>query len=397
VKIFQVLPYFPPHVGGMEFYVERLCRELAARGHEVVVFTSSDEGFSYSERVDGVNVYRLRALTKIYNVPIVPSLFNSILREEKPDIIHAHQYPVFFSDVSAIVSKLRGIPLLLHVHVVAEPQSTFSSLVSSFYYKTIGASPLRAARRIITPSFAYQKMLVAMGVESEKIKVIPYCVDLERFHPGNNGEEFKKRYNCDESSVVLSVGRLNYQKGFPYLLKAISMVLKKVPNLKLVIVGEGEQLPYLKELSQSLGLSDAVIFTGALSPLEMPLAYAAADVFVLPSIFESFGIALIEAQAAGKPVLCTRVGGAPETLVEGKSGLVVEPKESSQLAEAIITLLFDRNLAKSMGEEGRRYVENRFEWRKNMERMLEIYEEMHVHTSRNNERIYENKVVKYNS
>jgi glycosyltransferase involved in cell wall biosynthesis len=378
MKIFQVVPYFPPHVGGMEFYVERLSRELVARGHEVFVFTSSEKGFSYHEKVDGVEIYRLRTMTKGYNVPIVPSLFSSLLRKNKPDVIHTHQYPVFFSDVSAMVSCLRHVPLLLHVHVISEPKSVFSGLVSKLYYKSIGRLPFKGACTIVTPSFAYRKMLVEMGIESKKLKVIPYSVDLARFHPDNSGEEFKKRYDCDGSNVILSVGRLNYQKGFSYLLKAISIVVQKLPGLKLVIVGDGEQFSYLKELSQSLGLCDSVIFTGLIPQTEMPEAYGAADVFVLPSIFESFGIALIEAQATGKPVVCTRVGGVPEALLEGKSGFVVEAKEPMQLAKALITLLCNRNLAKSMGKEGRRYVENRFEWRKNVDQMLEIYEEMHL-------------------
>jgi len=382
MKIFQVVPYFPPHIGGMEFYVERLSRELVARGHEVFVFTSSEKGLSYREKVDGVEIYRLRTLTKGYNVPIVPSLFGSLLREKKPDVIHTHQYPVFFSDVSTMISRLRNIPLLLHVHVISEPKSAFSSLVSNLYYKTIGRLPFRGAYAIITPSFAYKKMVIQMGTESEKVKVIPYSVDLARFHPDNSGDKFRKRHDCDGSNVILSVGRLNYQKGFSYLLKAISMVVQKLPDLKLVIVGDGEQFSYLKELSQSLGLSDSVIFTGRISQVEMPEAYAAADVFVLPSIFESFGIALIEAQATGKPVVCTRVGGAPETLLEKESGLIVDPKESGQLAEAIIRILCDQKLAKSMGEEGRRFVENRFGWRKNVNLVLEAYERMLVDTSR---------------
>jgi glycosyltransferase involved in cell wall biosynthesis len=381
MKIVQVVPYFPPHVGGMEFYVARLCRELVARGHGVVVFTSSDRRFSYHEKVGGVEIYRLRRLTKVYNVPIAPSLFSSMLLEDKPDIIHAHQYPVFFSDVSAIISSMRHVPLLLHVHVIAEPESAISGLVSNLYYTTIGRLPFNAAHTIVTPSFAYRKMLTHMRIESKKLKVIPYSVDLARFHPSNSGEAFKKRYNCDGSSVVLSVGRLNYQKGFSYLLKAMSMMVQKLPDLKLVIVGNGEQFSFLKELSQSLGLGSSVIFTGPLPQAELTEAYAAADVFVLPSIFESFGIALIEAQASGKPVVCTRVGGAPETLSEMKSGLIVDPKEPSQLAEAIITILHDPKLAKSMGDEGRRFVENRFDWRKNVDLVVEVYEKMQMETS----------------
>jgi len=376
MKIFQVLPYFPPHIGGMEFYVERLSRELVARGHEVFVFTSSEKSFSYHEKVDGVEIYRFRPLTRVYNVPIVPSLLISLLQENRPDVIHTHQYPVFFSDVSAQVSYLRNIPLVLHVHVISEPKSAFSGIVSNLYYKTIGRLPFRNARTIIVPSFAYKKLLVEMGSESKKVKVIPYSVDLDRFNPNNNGEEFRKRYNCDGSNVILSVGRLNYQKGFQYLLKAMPKILQQMPNAKLMIVGEGEEFTCLSNMVQSLGLKDSVILTGAMSQKEMSEAYVAADVFVLPSIFESFGIALIEAQAAGKPVVGTRVGGAPEALQEDETGFLVNPGDFEQLAEAIIRFLSDEKLAREMGENGKRFVKARFDVRKIVDQVTDIYAEL---------------------
>lgn len=376
MKIFQVVPYFPPCIGGMEFYVQRLSEEFAARGHEVIVFTSSKSGFSYYEKVNGVKICRLKTLTKVYNVPIVPSLFWKLLREKKPDIIHAHQYPVFFSDVSAAMSRLRRMVLLLHVHVISEPRSVFSSFISEMYYRTVGRLTFKTAHGVVTPSFAYKSMLAEMGVEPEKIRVIPYGIDLSRFDFKNDGEAFRKRYNCDGSSVILSVGRLNYQKGFQYLLKAMPIVLQKIPDAKLVVVGDGEQFTYLNELSQSLGLSNSVIFTGALPPMGIPDAYAAADVFVLPSIFESFGIALIEAQAAGKPVVGTRVGGAPEALQEDETGFLVDPGDSEQLGEAIIRVLSDEELAREMGENGKKFVEARFDIRNIVDDVTAVYEEL---------------------
>jgi glycosyltransferase involved in cell wall biosynthesis len=374
VKIFQVVPYYPPYIGGMELYVQTLSENLAARGHEVSVFTSSEAAFSLLERVNGVKIFRLRTLAKVYNVPMVPSLFGKLLHEEKPDILHAHQYPVFFSDVSAAASRFRREVLLLHVHVIPESKSAFSSFVSSMYYRTLGRLGFRAAHKVITPSSAYKTMLARIGVESEKILVIPYGIDLSRFH-SRDGDAFKKRYGCEGSNVILSVGRLNYQKGFQYLLKAMTMVLQHIPEVKLVIVGDGEQITYLKDLSQSLGLGNSAIFTGAIPPIEIPEAYAAADVFVLPSIFESFGIALIEAQAAGKPVVSTRVGGAPETLQEDKTGFLVDPKDSEQLGKAIIHVLSDEKLAREMGENGKKFVGARFDIRHIVNKVTAVYEE----------------------
>jgi len=339
MKIFQVVPYYPPHIGGMEFYVQRLSEELAARGHEVTVFTSSNTANQSVGKVNGVRIFSLKQMTKVYNVPIVPSLFWRLLQEEKPDIIHAHQYPVFFSDVSVATSWLRNIPLLLHVHVVSEAKSTLSGFISDMYYSTLGLRTLQTADTVVVPSLAYKTKLLKMHVKPEKTQVIPYGIDTKKFRNNTKGETFKIKYHCQGSKVILSVGRLNYQKGFQYLIEAMPAVLNQIPHAKLVIVGEGEQLAYLKQLSKSRGVSESVVFTGALGQAEIPNAYAASDVFVLPSLFESFGISLIEAQAAGKPVIGTRTGGAPEALVDGETGLLVEPGNPEQLEAAIVRVL----------------------------------------------------------
>lgn len=374
LKIFQVVPYYPPHIGGMEFYVEYLSTKLAEKGHEVKVFTSSDKNYSYNEVINGVEVCRVRVSTKFYNVPIANSLLKTLLNEEKPDVIDAHQYPVYFSDVSALVSSFRKIPMFLHVHVVPDPKSVFSAFVLKFYYRFIERFTLQASRCIIAPSQAYKLMLKSMGVNPERIVVVPYGVDLRRFNPAESGEAFRKRFNFEGSKVILTVGRLNYQKGFQFLIKAMPQILRKVPNAKLVIVGEGELLANLQSISNSLGLTGNVIFTGALSQSSISNAYAAADVFVLPSLFESLGISLLEAQAMGKPVVGTRVGGLPEALDEAKSGILVKAKKPSELARATIKLLLNQDLANSMGQCGRKFVEKHYDLGKSVDRVLGLYE-----------------------
>ena len=374
LKIFQVVPYYPPHTGGMEFYVEYLSTRLAAKGHEVKVFTSSDKNYSYTQVVDGVEVCRLKVSSKFYNVPISTSLFSTLMSREKPDVVDAHQYPVYFSDVASLVSSLRKVPLFLHVHVVPDAKSVFSGFALKFYYQLMERFTLQASQCIIAPSHVYQLMLARMGVNPERIVVVPYGVDLRRFHPAQCGGDFKRRFGLEGSKVILTVGRLNYQKGFHYLIKAMPKILRAVPNAKLVVVGEGELLSYLKGVSNSLGLSNHVVFTGVLSQSSISEAYACADVFVLPSLFESLGISLLEAQAMNKPVVGTRVGGLPEALAEGKSGILVEAQKPNELAKATIKLLLDKDLAKSMGLYGRKFVVENYDLEKSVDKVLALYE-----------------------
>jgi glycosyltransferase involved in cell wall biosynthesis len=359
-------------MGGMEYYVQHISQGLVARGHEVTVFTSSPSQQQIIQK-NHMTIYRLKINAKAYNVPIVSSLFWKLLEIEKPDIVHTHQYPVYFSDMATLYAKLRHIPLLLHVHVVSEAKSPLSGCISDLYYSSLGLCTLLASDCVIAPTKAYKTKLTEMHVSANKIQVLPYGIDLRKFQ-NIDGAIFREKYGCTCSTLLLSVGRLNYQKGFQYLIYALPEIIKEIPDVKLVIVGEGEQLPYLKFLAQKLGVDKFVIFTGAIPQVEIPIAYAACDLFVLPSLFESFGISLIEAQAAGKPVVSTRTGGTPEALLDGKTGLLVDVANPKHLGLAIIHILADRNLAVSMGREGHNFVKERYNVVQSISKMISLYE-----------------------
>jgi glycosyltransferase involved in cell wall biosynthesis len=376
LKIFQVVPYYPPHVGGMEYYVQHLSEELASRGHEVTVFTTSNEPTPSIVTTNGVKIYSLKKMVNIYNIPIVPTLFWELVSKEKPDVVHTHQYPVFFSDVAAAASWLKHTPLLLQVHIVSDAKSPLSGFISDMYYTTLGLKTLRTADTVIVPSLAYRTKLIGMHVNPKQLQVIPYGIDTKRFSGALKSEEFRVKYNCQGSKVILSVGRLNYQKGFQYLIAAMPAIIKQIPNAKLMIVGIGEELTYLKNLTKSLNLNKSVIFTGRISQTEIPTAYAASDLFVLPSLFEAFGISLIEAQAAGKPVICTRTGGTPEAIIDGETGFLIEPKNPKQLEKTIVRVLSDDALSRRMGAKGRAFVEERFDNKKVIYKIINAYEKL---------------------
>ena len=373
MKIYQVVPYYPPHLGGMEIFVQRLSEGLAKKGHDVSVFTTSNVKVESISKNNAVRIISLKKMSHVYNVPIVPSLFWRLINEEKPDIINAHQYPIFFSDISAWVSQLRNIPFVLWVHVVSDPKSPLSGLISNTYYSTIGKFPFEMADSIISPTLAYKQKLIDMGTKAKKIQVIPYGIDVEKFYYVNKSNVFKERYNCEGSTIILSVGRLNYQKGFKFLIKAMPGILRRIPDAKLIIVGEGEQLSELENLVKSLDLFESVIFTGALAQKEIPMAYATADIFVLPSLFESFGISLIEAQAAGKPVIGTKTGGVPEALIDGKTGLLVEPGDPKQLEVAILKVLLNKKLQNEFGNNGYDFAKSRYSIQTTIETVSRTY------------------------
>jgi glycosyltransferase involved in cell wall biosynthesis len=154
------------------------------------------------------------------------------------------------------------------------------------------------------------------------------------------------------------VGRLHRQKGYDYFIRAIARVKREVPGVKVLIAGEGEEENNLKKLVRSLDLTKEIIFTGLSLDVGLILSYT--RLFVLPSLWEGMPNAVMEAMAAAKPVVATRVGGVPELVVEGETGILVPPEDTEALALAMLDLLQDPLKGRSMGEAGRKRVQDHF-------------------------------------
>jgi len=166
--------------------------------------------------------------------------------------------------------------------------------------------------------------------------------------------------------VILTVGNLVERKGHDVVLKSLPKVLKEVPNTVYLIVGDGEQKQNLKELVDELGLGEQVIFTGRVPEKELPQYYNACDVFIMPSReigsdIEGFGIVFLEAGACSKPVIGGRSGGIIDAVEDGVSGILVDPTNVDEISQTLITLLTDDELARRLGRQGRKRVEEDFD------------------------------------
>jgi glycosyltransferase involved in cell wall biosynthesis len=178
----------------------------------------------------------------------------------------------------------------------------------------------------------------------------------------------------NEGEIIITVGRLHAQKGHCYLLQAIAKAEKKVPKIKLIIIGEGEEENNLKNLVKSLDLTDKIIFAGLRGDVEK--IFPIAELFILPSLWEGMPNVILEAMAAGKPVVATKVGGVPEVVVHGETGILVPPEDSNALTSAIIDLLRDKLKAKMMGQAGRMRIEEHFTISKTIEKTEYLYRKL---------------------
>lgn len=369
-------------------FVHDLSVGVKERGADVAVLVPHHPGAKRFEIVDGMRVYRFRyflpsALERLcYDGGILPNMKRSVLARlqlpflvaaelfslfavaarERPDIIHAHWIlPQGFT--AALIGKLFRIPVVVTAHAgdVFPLNNPLFRLLSRFSINSAAA---------ITVNSSFTKAAVEK-IASRTAKVIPMGVDLKLFSSASSSAAaaVRKKYAIT-GKMLLFVGRLAEKKGVTYLISAMAAVVESYPQCKLVIVGDGPERVALVRQSQQLGLSGTVIFAGSVPNKLLPPYYRAADVFVLPSIVDSrgdtegLGVVLLEAIAAGTPVVASNVGGIHDVVIGGKTGLLVEQKNSQQLPAAIIGLLGSSRLRRSLSAAATKHIGKNYSWQK---------------------------------
>ena len=223
----------------------------------------------------------------------------------------------------------------------------------------------------IAISHKIKDVMVADGIAADRIFVVHSGVDLKRF-AGVSGDHLITEFNLTPGGkVVINVAHLAGHKGQQFLVRAIPRVVKKIPGVRFFIVGKGELLAELKALAASLGISRELVFTGFRS--DVGAFYKIADLFVMSSVQEGLGTALLDALAEGKTVVATDCGGIPEIIRDGDTGRLVEPANPMALARGIIDALRDPEQAGRMADRGRALVQNRFSIETMAESNLAVY------------------------
>jgi L-malate glycosyltransferase len=199
------------------------------------------------------------------------------------------------------------------------------------------------------------------------ISIVPFGVDVQLFRP-RIGKQ------TDSRQVKLIVAKhLRWNYGIDYLISALDQIVQQYPRVSLNILGEGIERENLVQQVDRLGLSGHVTFTGRIQHPEIVNYLQQADIAVMPSLAESFGVFALEAQACGLPVVASNVGGVPEAIMQGETGLLVPPADAGALAEAILSLVYDRRLRERMGQKGAEFVRREFSWDDSVRMMDEVY------------------------
>jgi glycosyltransferase involved in cell wall biosynthesis len=253
-------------------------------------------------------------------------------------------------------------------------RAKLANLVMWRLSKLEGESAKNATLIVTVSKYSSEKTVQLYYADKAKIRIVPNGVDLQKFKPSESCEKIKRQIGIDSKLCVLFVGRLIPRKGLPFLIEAAKHIVKEFKETIFVIVGDGPLKNHLRAYLDEINLSGNFVFLGDVNENVLPALYNCADIFALPSIQEGQGIALLEAQAAAKPVVAFDVGGVSEAMVDKETGLLVKP-DSRELADAILKLLSSWSLREKMGVKGREFVSKRFSWDICAQRMLQVYRE----------------------
>ena len=376
MKICIVNTFFPPWRGGAETYTYNLAKNLALLGHDVEILCANDPEPPGKRTIDGVKINRLRSRGRIYGVPIVPRLPYELAKIDA-DVLHANFPNPYNASIASLTSLLRNVPSVLTWHNDLPPVTLTASVIAYIHDNVIAPVYLRNFKRIISTSESYAETSKTLQRYRKKVVIVPNGVDTERFNPKKDGSQVRARYNLEESKVILFVGALtrwHRYKGVDILIKAFMEIQRQLNDARLLIVGEGDLKREYRSLSSHI--EHKVIFAGNVDDDELPNYYAASDLLVLPSIdrSEGFGLTLLEANATGKPVVASNVGGIPSVVTDGVNGLLVPPCDEKTLAKTVINLLRDEDRLLEIGRNGRRIAEGH-DWKQIAKKTEELYEE----------------------
>lgn len=367
----------------MEILTETLNDELAKRGLDNELLSFSLQKTGSVERAPGSRQTRIPCRWKLFTLPIPTWKGVRLIREKiaNADIVHVNYPNPIGAFLGAWFARRAGKPLAVSVmsQIGVDPSSGDRGLAYRALAWLVNAILLRyAASRadvLFIPSPGYAAVNPHIAKHEARATLLPLGADLTRFHPGLPRDHVRRKHGID-GRIVLFLGSLkptHRGKGLPILLEAMRTLRQGREDVRLVIAADGEMEAEYMALAHKLGVRDIIVHAKGVPRYEVPLYFAGADVFTLPSTWlEAFGLVLAEAMASGTPVVGTRMGGIPYVI--GDAGALVEPGDAQALAHALARVLDDPEAAREMAKRGRARVEEMFHWDNTARIAHEAYE-----------------------
>jgi len=374
-----------------------LAKGLKNAGHEAFIVTTvrekSEEGETDYEGLKVFKIYanyheRWRAYLSLYNPQTIKKV-KKIIRKINPEIVHAHNVHYYLSYHCLKLAKAAGAEIFLTAHdamlysygkVADEFKISWAQELKKYWLRynpirnLIIRRYLKYVDGIIAVSDILRRALVNNGIKN--VVTIHNGIDLNSWTTSDESvADFKRKHDLEDKKIVLFGGRLSGAKGGESIVKAMAVVARRCPKAVLLIAGrEDGYASVIKDIAKKENILNRLVFTGWLDHKEMVVTYRGSNVVVFPSVYlDPFGLVVIEAMAAQKPVVATCYGGAHEIVVDGETGYIVNPNNIDSFAEKILGLLKDEARAQMMGQKGRERVAKNFTLKQQIEKYLNLY------------------------
>ena len=363
-KILCITNDFGPRAGGIETFVIGLIERLPRS--RVIVYTSAQDNSEHYDRrwleEYGVEVVRDKAKI-LLPTPGVAYCVKAIVREREIST-------VFFGAAAplALLSRTLRKTGVTHIVALTHGHEVWWSKVWPF---TLAMKSISRHVSHLTYLGEFTKSAISRSITREAaahmVKIAP-GIDTDHFSP-QDASQLRSELGLSEKKVIVSVGRLVHRKGQDVLIEAMPAISSKVPEAHILMIGEGPYRSYLENRVKALGLQERITFIGRIQYADLPRYICVGDLFVMPSRsrlagleVEGLGIVYLEASACGLPVIAGDSGGAPDAVVEGETGLVVDGTSKADVAAAVIELLQDADRSKAMGIRGREWIIQEWRW-----------------------------------
>lgn len=385
---FVTFEYPPFIIGGAGIYALNITRELAKLGHQVVVFTpdileSKSRSDLYNLKIQKVYTNKKLPFKALQFWSRLPKEVKKFEKDTPFDILHFNGISYWF--LKKRLSKAKHIVTVHHLvkdaiknnklNIISRIKdiSSENSFIISFLEKKCIKSP---DKLVAVSNFTKKQIVESYGIDPGKIKVIYNGIDLNGYSfPYEEISRIKKQLNLTEKPILLFVGRVNDpRKDLGFLLRSIKRVLEEV-DVTLLVVGKGDQTE-ARVLIDSLEISNNVVFTGFVDDNSLKKYYSLCDIYICPSKLEGFGLTIIEAMKAGKPIIATNVGAIPEIVKNEVNGILVKSGDVDELCKVICNLLKDQKKIDIMGKKNAEEVSNKYSWKKTARKIMEVYNDL---------------------
>jgi len=362
MKILMIGWGFPPKIqGGLDIHVYEICKELAKKNDLSLVLPEFN---SPRENSAGIKIIPIKCKLSKNLAKTVSEYNRNIVKECRNldfDVVHSHDW----FGVEASEKLKTKAPWVFTLHSLEYMRSCGPGK-KSIMERLERRGAKKCDRIIAVSGFMKNSIVKNCGIVPQKIEVVYNSATIQKGKP----EKIRRLLRLGNKPVVFFVGRLSQQKGIEYLIYSAKSVLEKIPDARFVIAGEGHLKESLEKFSRHMGLNREIVFPGFVPEADLPSYYSAADVFVYPSIYEPFGISVLESLLSGTPAITSEQAGILERLPKMDSVATIKPGNSKQLADKIVHFLSTRNRVSSKEKQ---LLTNIYSWQKSAEQITEIY------------------------